>query len=273
MMKKRWIFILGLALMTSCGKEIPEDIIQPEQMEKVLYDYHLSMGMHSNLKSSENYQKDAYKNYVFKKHRITEALFDSSMVWYTRHSMELASIYENLDKRFKREHAQSNLMLEGRDGESTRITIEGDSVNIWSNKGIFWLTDAPLNNLLTFDFKADSNFHPKDAFFWKADIVFLSKGKASIGFNVVYENDSVIGETRQITQSGPQTFYLHTDSAYQIKELNGFIHIEKDSLQKPNALVHNVSLMRFHTTSSDSLEVDSNAKDLEMKLDKPSDKQ
>lgn len=261
-MKTRWTLILGLVLMASCGKEIPKDIIQPEQMEKVLYDYHLAMGMHSNLKSAENYQKDAYKNYVFKKHRITEALFDSSMVWYTRNSVELASIYENLDKRFKREHAHSDMMLEGRDGGgSSRITLEGDSVDIWSKKDIFWLTDAPLNNLLTFDFKTDSNFHAKDAFLWKTDIVFLSKGRATIGFNVVYENDSIVGETRQINQSGSQSIYLNTDSAYQIRELNGFIHVEKDSLHKPNVLVHNVSLMRYHVMNSDSV-----------KLDKPSGK-
>lgn len=256
-MKHRWILILGLTLMTSCGKEIPEDIIQPEQMEKVLYDYHLSMGMHSNLKSADNYLKDAYKNYVFKKHRITEALFDSSMVWYTRNSVELASIYENLDKRFKREHAQSDMMLESRDGESTRITLEGDIVNIWRKKDIFWLTDAPLSNQLTFDFKTDSNFHAKDAFLWKADIMFLSKGKATLGFNVVYENDSVIGETRQITRSGQQSIYLHTDSAYKIKDLNGFIHVEKDTLQRTNVLIHNISLTRYHAMKVDSLKTDS----------------
>lgn len=257
MMKNRWLLILGLALMTSCGKEIPKDIIQPEQMEKVLYDYHLSMGMHSNLKSADNYQKDAYKNYVFKKHRITEALFDSSMVWYTRNSVELASIYENLDKRFKREHAQSDMMLEGRDGGSTRITLEGDTVDIWSKKDLFWLTDAPLSNLLAFDVKTDSNFHAKDAFHWKADIVFLSKGKATIGLNVTYENDSVIGDTRLVTQSGPQSIYLHTDSTYKIKELNGFVLVEKDSLQKANVLIHNISLMRYHAIEADSVKTDS----------------
>ena len=44
-MKFRWTLIAGLALMTSCGKQIPSDIIQPKQMEKVLYDYHLSLSM------------------------------------------------------------------------------------------------------------------------------------------------------------------------------------------------------------------------------------
>ena len=38
-MKFQWTWIACLLFMTSCGKEIPNDVIQPEKMEKVLYDY------------------------------------------------------------------------------------------------------------------------------------------------------------------------------------------------------------------------------------------
>ena len=44
-MKFRWTLIACLALLSSCGKEIPDEIIQPSKMEKVLYDYHLTLGM------------------------------------------------------------------------------------------------------------------------------------------------------------------------------------------------------------------------------------
>ena len=53
-MKKSWILAMGLALLTSCGSKIPDNIIQPNKMEAVLYDYHLSMGMSVSLKYSEN---------------------------------------------------------------------------------------------------------------------------------------------------------------------------------------------------------------------------
>ena len=73
-MRYLWTLLACLTLLTSCGKEIPDDIIQPEQMERVLYDYHLSMGMSSN--SSKNTEKVAHKQYIFEKHGITEAEFD-----------------------------------------------------------------------------------------------------------------------------------------------------------------------------------------------------
>ena len=108
-MKFRWMWMACLAFMTSCGKEIPSDIIQPLKMEKVLYDYHLSMGVSSNM---DNAEKEACKKFVFQKHGISEAEFDSSMVWYTRETKELTAIYNNLDRKFNQEHKQIERLLE-----------------------------------------------------------------------------------------------------------------------------------------------------------------
>lgn len=238
--------LIGAALLTGCGTQLPDDIIQPAQMENILYDYHLALGMGSNVKSSENYQREAYKKYIFKKHHITEAEFDSSMVWYSRNTKELSTIYENLSKRFKREKEHISRLLDGREEKSEAITAYGDTVDIWRNKTLYWLTDAPLANQLTFEIKADSNFHIKDAFEWKADYIFLAGGNATVGMSIVYENDSIIGETRTLTQSGKQTLYLHTDSAYQIKSIHGFIHAEADSTASPSILISNLSLIRYH---------------------------
>ena len=52
-----WVWLLGAAFMVGCGKQVPEDIIQPDRMENILYDYHLSISMGNNLSYSDNYQK------------------------------------------------------------------------------------------------------------------------------------------------------------------------------------------------------------------------
>ena len=75
-----WIILVGASLMTGCGKSMPKEVIPPAKMEKVLYDYHLTRGISSQLSGSEEFEKQAYKNYLFKKHQITEAQFDSSML-------------------------------------------------------------------------------------------------------------------------------------------------------------------------------------------------
>ena len=257
-MKFRWTLIACLALLTSCGKEIPSEIIQPKKMERVLYDYHLMLSLSENSKGTE---KAASKNYIFQKHGITSADFDSSMVWYTRESKELMSIYDNLNKRFKREYEHTARLLESREDTDTRTFESGDTVDVWMKENLLWFTKAPLNNQQTFEIKADSTFHEKDAFLWNMNYSFFAEGEAIMGLNVVYENDSVIGMTKSVTQSGPQSIYLHTDSAFNIKSLNGFIYVPEIQDKKPNILVHNISLTRYHFTEpaepTDSLKTDS----------------
>ena len=266
-MKFRWILIACLALLSSCGKEIPDEIIQPSKMERVLYDYHLTLGMSEN---SKNTEKEARKKYVFQKHGITAADFDSSMVWYTRESQELMSIYENLNKRFKREYEHVERLLESREEANTRSFASGDTVDVWMKENILWFTKSPLNNRLTFEIKADSTFHPKDAFDWNMDYYFMTEGEAIMGLNVIYENDSVIGMTKSITESGPQSIYLHTDSAYNIKSLNGFVYVPQNQAKQPNILLHKINLTRYHMPEpTDSLSTDSVSATQEIKKESP----
>ena len=266
-MKFRWILIACLALLSSCGKEIPDEIIQPSKMEKVLYDYHLTMGMSDN---SKNTEKEARKKYIFQKHGITAADFDSSMVWYTRESQELMSIYENLNKRFKREYEHVERLLESREEANTRSFASGDTVDVWMKENILWFTKSPLNNRLTFEIKADSTFHPRDAFDWNMDYYFMTEGEAIMGLNVIYENDSVIGMTKSITESGPQSIYLHTDSAYNIKSLNGFVYVPQNQAKQPNILLHKINLTRYHMPEpTDSLSTDSVSATQEIKKESP----
>ena len=248
-MKMRWALIVAWCMMTGCGKQIPAEIIQPAQMEEVLYDYHLSMGMSNSLKNAE---KEAYRKFVFQKHQVTEAHFDSSMVWYTRDAQELHTIYGNLEKRFKREHMHAENLLGTREDEVT-ITQPGDSVDIWSKPRVYWMSEVPLKKQLAFEIKTDTNFYARDAFLWNADFHFMTEGEVVMGLNIMYANDSVVGETRRISASGNQMMCLYTDSLYEIKALNGFLYVPENKGKDPHVLVNNISLMRYHRVEGDSL--------------------
>lgn len=242
-----WTLLLGAALLVGCGKQIPTDVIQPDRMENILYDYHLSISMSNNLSYSDNYQKEAYKNYVFRKYSITEAEFDSSMVWYTRHTEELAGIYKRLGERFRKEKKQVQTLLAQRENRPA-TSQPGDTVNVWYDRTIYWLTDAPLTDKVTFEIPTDSNFKAKDAFLWSADYTFLSdaRRKATVGFNIMFDNDSVVGRVQEVTRSGVHSLYIKSDSAFAIKSVNGFIYYEDDSLRTPGLIVNNITLTRYH---------------------------
>lgn len=263
MRKFGWIILLGATLMTGCGKSMPDEVIPPAKMEKVLYDYHLTLGLSSKLPSSEGHKKQAYKNYLFKKHNITSAQFDSSMVWYTRNSQELSAIYQNLDKRFSREKNKLNTMLQER--HISIATQPGDTVNIWQYYPVYWLTDAPRNNKFTFTMKADTNFWVKDAFRWNADITFLKPGKATMGLNIRFKNDSVIGKTI-ILKSGANSLYVQADTIHEIKDINGFIYVDKDSTHHtPSVLISNLSLTKYHQSKEKTIPKDNHKEDKKSK--------
>lgn len=261
-MKKLYGLIVGgMLLLTSCGKQIPDDIIQPDRMEHVLYDYHLASGM---TVAKNTVQKEAYRQYVFQKHGINEAEFDSSMVWYTRNSKMLAEIYTNLSKRFQAEEEHVALLIAQKDTKQL-TTQKGDSVDIWQQPDILWLANTPLSDITKFDIQSDSNFHPKDRFVWSTNYTVLSEGKVTMGLNLLFDNDSVIGKTLDITQSGIQSIELKPDSSYQLKSINGFIYLHKDSVQKPSILVNDITLMRYHCKDDSTTVAKKPAKQLILK--------
>lgn len=243
-----WLFAI---LLVGCGQQIPRNIISPERMEDILYDYHLSIAMSAGLNHSDNYQREAYKRYVFEKHGTTEAEFDSSMVWYTRHTEKLAAIYKNLGVRFRDEKKLAAERLAAHENRPV-VSEPGDTVDVWYGHRFHLLADAPLANRVVFEIPSDSNFFPKDAFLWSAQCLFLSDSgarKAVMGFNVLFDNDSVTGQVCTVTHSGLQSLYLKPDSVFGIKSVNGFIYYENaDSVGRgmPGLVVDGITLMRYH---------------------------
>ena len=245
--KISWTLLLSAALLAGCGKQIPKDVIRPDKMENILYDYHLTTAMSGNISYNENYKKEALRKYVYEKHHITKAEFDSSMVWYTRHTEDLAKIYTNLGKRFREEKKDIKRLLAMRENKPS-MSQPGDTIDVWYNKTLYWLTDAPLSNKITFEIPTDSNFKVKDAFLWSADYIFLSnrQQQVTMGFNILFDNDSVSGKVTEVTASGIQSLYVKPDSAYKIKSINGFIYLTGDSVKTPGVIVDKISLTRYH---------------------------
>ncbi|WP_156810934.1 DUF4296 domain-containing protein [Phocaeicola abscessus] len=242
--------MIGVLLSVGgCGKPIPDDVIPPVKMENVLYDYQRMNNMGDRIPYAENYKKDLLRQSVFEKHKITEARFDSSLVWYTRHATDLAEIYAKLEKRFKRERDDIQRRLNVHSSE-TEVSLPGDSVDLWRGYRLYLLTDDPINNRIDFTLAGDSNFHARDEFCWEMDFSFIPEWstKAIMGMNVVYSNDSVIGKTMDIYDSGKHLLCLSCDSAYTVKSVNGFVYLyPNERNKKKGMIVRGIHLNRYHT--------------------------
>ncbi len=246
----------AVLLLSGCGNNIPGDVIQPSAMENLLYDYHIATVLGAELPNSENYKKQAYISYVFEKHHVTEAEFDSSLVWYTRHGNELSAIYDNLKKRLDADSERMKQIASLQDGELT-VSMSGDTVNIWQDRSLYWLTSSPYTNKVLFELKTDTSFKVKDELAFEADLSFLprekSVGKAVMSMKVTFDNDSVQDVTRVMERSGHQRLYLRPDSAFEYKSVSGFIYYMKDSCLRGDLLVSDIRLVRTHPKTSERI--------------------
>lgn len=93
-------FVLGL---TACR---PKGILHSGEMRAVLVDLHKVDGMiqTEGLSYGHDDVTDLYYAQVLEKHGVTQAQFDSSIVWYTAHPVLFDKIYPKVKADLKKEH-------------------------------------------------------------------------------------------------------------------------------------------------------------------------
>ena len=256
-MKRNSFIVAILALVVSaCGKQIPSDIIQPNEMQNLLYDYHIAGSLSADVPYSDEYKKESYFKYVFKKHNVTEALFDSSMVWYSRHANVLSEIYKDLNTRLEKEEEKMRNLIRMREGQIS-VSFSGDSVDIWQDRKMFWLTSSKLLNKLTFSLKADTSFKYKDELELSAHFLFLPdkmKSEVNMGLSIVYENDGVQGVTTIVNESGVYSLRVKADSTFRFRNINGYIYYTAHNKKESSVVLDNICLMRYHDKTKAELE-------------------
>lgn len=247
-----------LFFFVGCKVRQPSSVIPENVMEDLLYDYHIAKSMGDNLPYNENYKKKLYLDYVFRKYGTTEAQFDSSMVWYTRHTETLSDVYEKVSKRLKAEQDDVATLISVRDNKP-KTSAPGDSIDVWAWKRFHLLTGNPLTNKLTFVLPSDTNFYPRDTLVWEANYRFMPADPDTaqailMEMWIEYENDT-INSLKKIFQSGQHSIQLQADSAGSIRDIKGFIYYPRTAGRREDLIITDISLYRYH--SKDTLSVDS----------------
>jgi len=101
------IYILPLFVllcMTACR---PRGILHSWEMRDVLVDLHKTDALIqiSNMNLGYDEEKSIYYAQVLSKHGVTQAEFDSSLVWYTAHPQLFDKIYPRVIARLKAEES------------------------------------------------------------------------------------------------------------------------------------------------------------------------
>ena len=242
---------LALAL-SACQVKRPDTVLSDAQMEEVLYDYHIAKALGEGTPHADNYKRVLYVESVFKKYGITQAQFDSSMVWFSRNPEVLGKIYENIVNRLKAEQTNLEELLALREGKP-RTSVAGDSVDVWFGQQLYRLTGTPLTNRLTFSLPADSNFQDRDTLRWHVRFLFSGTAFDSVAAPVMslslrYESDSVVSALRRIRRAGEYSITLQGDTLGRLKGVDGFVYYPGNDGR--TLLLDRISLMRYHCTDT-----------------------
>ncbi len=107
-MKRFLPIIIIFLLIQGCNEGIPKEIIQPDKMEKVLFDIHVVDGYLITFINQDTVKiiASSYYNGIYKKFGIDSAIYNKSMDYYYSHPLILDKIYAGVEKKFNLENAK-----------------------------------------------------------------------------------------------------------------------------------------------------------------------
>ena len=109
---KRLIWVLMIAILWfGCKPGIPDDIIKPDKMEKILYDMHIVDGYLSSIYVVDSAKKvaAAYYKGIYKKFGTDSAQYNKSLLWYNTNPVELETVYKNVQKMLAKQKKGTEL--------------------------------------------------------------------------------------------------------------------------------------------------------------------
>jgi len=246
--------VLVMLVLAACKPGTPSRYIQPGDMEDILYDYHIGQAiaqMEDGSLEQRNFDRTVNMAAVLKKHGVTKAEFDSSLVYYYTHADRFQKMYKRIAERLSDEA----LKLGASEGEVERyatVGLNGDTANIWAgNRTAVFMPYAPYNRQ-TFRQEADSTYHKGDSFMLNlmVDFMYQSGTKDAVVCLVArLENDSIVSRVNHISVSGVNQLRLNIDDQYAVKELFGYFYLGKGNDQSTTLklmFLKDIQLIRFH---------------------------
>lgn len=249
-----YLLLAACIAFQACKPQVPRQFIQPAEMEDLLYDYHVADAMALNTKADDeqpDYKRQLYFEAVLKKHGVTKAEFDSSLVYYYTRSDRFQGIYQRVVKRLS-DDALSLGASEGEVSRFLRASAHGDTANVWTGNAAAVLIPYAPHNRMDFSQQADTSYYKGDTFMLRFNVNFLYQNgtKDALACLVLtYDNDSVVCQTRHISNEGEIRLHMPEVKDLRLRSLCGFIWLgmgSDDSNTLKIMLIKDLQLIRFH---------------------------
>jgi hypothetical protein len=240
--------LLILLLLVCCGTKPKGYIIPEKKFVALLVDLHIaeSIGLQSRRNIDMVYEVDSASLYgsVFRKHNVTQAMFDSTLYFYTMRPEKFQKIYNSVTANLK--HLEENIAEEQKQQElmENEVIWKSDTVYLFPQRGAYKIPiNVPIKGPGIYTVSADVKILPDD--------ISLDP-RMSVYF---YNNDSASGmktlntpDIRYTIRNGDEKTYraVHRLMDSTFTSIRGFVatYSNSDTVFRRHMVVRNLKVTR-----------------------------
>lgn len=248
---KHICYLLLASLLLACTPKRPAGILSEKKMEDIMVDYHLALAMAEIQRGDLQENRYILTQATLKKHGVTEAQFDTSLVYWCRSSEKMVKICDRVCERLTY-MAESQGVERQEKNPYSFLATEGDTANVWNLRKSVVLVPNMVDNIYSFSIDSDTTYLPGDHFMWAFKTEFLSSDnncEAYAIFSVHFENDSIIGTSRRLSSNRQMEIKLDCPQKYSdvpIRSVNGTVYIPIRDNGFGILVLNDFVLVRYH---------------------------
>lgn len=214
----------------ACKPTVPSGYIQPDDMEDLLYDYHIAQTMaieNGRDDGKEDYNQTLYFAAVLEKHGVTKAKFDSSLTYYYVRADRFNDMYQHIAKRLS-DDALALGASEGEVNHYSKLTSNGDTTDVWMGKLSTMLIPYAPYNKMDFVQQADTSYRKGDSFMFIVNTDFIYQSGSRVAEACIamrYDNDTIVSKAVSVSSSGISQLRIPEVANHKVKEIRGYIYL------------------------------------------------
>lgn len=218
------------ALLLTCCSSRPEGVLGQGAMADLMTDMHKAeavIDMNSAAFNNDSLKK-AMRQSVLMKHGVTQAQFDTTLVWYGHHAKQYDEMYEEVLKKLEKEsqelsNVKGPVLREGM-AQVKRYPSAGDSADVWSKRRVWVISNCGVeDNTIMFEFKTQSDNKRGDRYNLSFKFTNSSNNELEVFLGADYSDGSLSYIYRTSGSEGINRYVLQGDSTKEVRRVFGYI--------------------------------------------------
>lgn len=239
------LFVFSI-FISGCSR--PKGVLNSTDMENVLVEMHMLEGTLNAAGMGYNpEEKDKYFAALLQKNNVTQAEFDSSLVWYTKNPKRFERVYINVMARI--DTIKNDVNHRKYHPIDSANTV--NEINLWNKATKYVLTKDSARTTLSFEIK-NNDLMIKD-FYELSFIRRVAPSDSSLNPYVVmhinYLNgtvDSIYSKTINDSIARKYSLKLRVRKDLKVKSITGLLLGSKTPKGKMSAYLDSIKLIRYY---------------------------